>query len=156
MNPTDSGTNKTVSTLPQDVYRDERRLLIDEEREAARTFDKAMLTLTGGALGLSLTFIRQLAPHPHLTGLLVAAWSGLTLALLATIAGLHLSQHACRRNRDNLDDDQRGVPNALGRRNPWAKLTNCLNWVAMLTFASGIALLAWFAIINLSTPQSGG
>jgi hypothetical protein len=145
-----------TSKLPQDVYADERKLLIDEEREAARTFDKAMLTLSGGALGLSITFIRQLAPKPHLIGLLVTAWSCLAVALLATILGLHISQSAIRRARDMLDDDQRGISDALNRKNDPARLTNCFNWIAAFAFLAGIAFLAVFAIFNLHGNNPGG
>lgn len=42
------------------VYLDERKALIDAEREGARLFDKAILTLTAGAFGLSLAFIKQI------------------------------------------------------------------------------------------------
>jgi hypothetical protein len=154
MNPTDSSISKAVPTLPQDAYRDERKLLIDEEREAARTFDKAMLTLSGGALGLSITFIRQLAPRPSATWLLIIAWLGLAIALLSTCIALHVSQLAFRRARDLLDDDQRGVKGALELRNSPAVWTHRLNWAATITFVLGICLLAAFAFVNLT--NSGG
>jgi len=150
MTTEDRNQESECPRLTRDAYLDERRLLIDEEREAARTFDKAMLTLSGGALGLSITFIRQLAPNPHTTGLLIAAWAGLTVALLTTCIALHVSQLAFQRARDLLDDDQRGVKGALERSNVPAAWTRRLNWTATLVFVLGIALLAVFAFINLS------
>ena len=45
----------------QEDYHKERKVLIDGEWEAARSFDKAMLTLSAGALGLSITFIDKIA-----------------------------------------------------------------------------------------------
>jgi hypothetical protein len=148
--------DRASSKLPEDVYLEERKLLIDEEREAARTFDKAMLTLSGGALGLSLSFIKQLVPHPHLIGLLATAWSSLAVALLATILGLHISQSAIRRARDMLDGDQRGDKDALNQKNTPARWTDCFNWIAATTFMVGIVLLVMFALLNLKSNEPGG
>ena len=39
-----------------DGYQDQRNRLLDGEQELGRSFDKYLLTLGGGALGLSLTF----------------------------------------------------------------------------------------------------
>jgi len=46
------------------TYLEERKILIDSERETAQQFDKAILTLAAGALALSITFINQIAPEP--------------------------------------------------------------------------------------------
>lgn len=43
---------------------EERKLLIDAKREAARSFDQTMIMLSAGTLGLSLTFIQQLPTKP--------------------------------------------------------------------------------------------
>ena len=63
-------------------YLDERKLLIDAEAEGARSFDKAIMTLSAGALGLSLTFIKEIVCHPHgsTLWLLIGAWVGFCLS----------------------------------------------------------------------------
>jgi hypothetical protein len=53
-----------MTVLPQ-LDDDERNLLIDAKRDAARSFDQTMITLSGGALALSLTFVEKLAAIPH-------------------------------------------------------------------------------------------
>src|SRR6202035_1718186 len=65
-------------------YLEERKLLIDLQNQACQSFDKTVITLAGGALGLSITFIQQIAPHPSLATLpfLAWAWGSLVLALL--------------------------------------------------------------------------
>lgn len=116
----------------QDVYLAERKLLIDGEKESARTFDKAMLTLSAGALGLSITFIRYVAPHPRLKIVLFLAWLGFGIALTVTILGLHFSQLAFRRARDILDDYQGGKLPNLSQPNCYARVTNIMNWLAVI------------------------
>ncbi len=45
-------------------YLDERRLAMDAEKSGASQFDKAVLTLAAGAFGISIAFIREIAPSP--------------------------------------------------------------------------------------------
>lgn len=58
MNSLETGSQKSK----YDVYLEERKLLIDAEREGARTLDKAILTLAAGALALSITFLEKVVP----------------------------------------------------------------------------------------------
>jgi hypothetical protein len=60
MSKLDSGSN---DDFKYEVYLEERKSLVDAEREGSRSFDKAILTLAAGAFGLSLTFIRQIVPN---------------------------------------------------------------------------------------------
>jgi hypothetical protein len=140
-----------VLKLKEDVYLEERKLLIDEEREAARTFDKAMLTLSGGALGLSIAFIKNIAPLPRNTGLLFTSWIGFGLALLSTAIALHISQFAFRKSRDLLDANQKKGIDISKLSNCWANLTNLLNWFTIFVFLIGVICLSCFAGINISS-----
>lgn len=58
------------------AYLEERKILIDAERDTAQQFDKAILTLAAGALALSITFINQIAPQPIPNSIcfLITAW----------------------------------------------------------------------------------
>ena len=47
-----------------DGYLRDRQAYLKESLEISDRFDKAILTLSGGSLVLSLTFIEKLAPHP--------------------------------------------------------------------------------------------
>lgn len=131
------------------TYLEERKLLIDAEREAARGFDRAMLTLSGGALGLSITFIRQVAPTPYDKTMLYVAWGGFTLALLSTLLSFLFSQSALRKQRDILDQDYAGKIPAHQQKNLLAIITNCLNWLSIVFFIVGVIFLAMFAQQNL-------
>ena len=42
------------------AYRDERNKLIDGEQDHSKSYDKYVLTLSGGALALSVTFIHDI------------------------------------------------------------------------------------------------
>jgi hypothetical protein len=48
----------------REEYLQERRLLIDLKVDSERTLDRTIITLSGGALALSMTFVNQIAPNP--------------------------------------------------------------------------------------------
>ena len=45
-------------------FLDERQSLNDARFKVAETLDKALLTLSGGALGISMTFVKDIAKNP--------------------------------------------------------------------------------------------
>jgi hypothetical protein len=129
-------------------YLQERRLAIDAEREVSTSFDKAMLTLSAGALALSITFVHQVGPAPRLMWLLLLSWLGFSLTLLATLVSFLLSQASLRRYRAILDnryekkvDDERNAP---------AIWTKALNIASIALFTTGAALLVAFCFLNLA------
>ena len=116
------------------TYLEERKLLVDAERESARSFDKSMLTLSSGALALSITFIRQIAPVPRFEPYLYLAWSGFILALLCTLVSFLSSQTALRKQRDILDLNYQDRRSAPEQKNLMSAVTNYLNWFSILSF----------------------
>jgi len=155
---TDNEGGVAEDQTERQAYLEERKLLIDAEREASRSFDQAMITLSAGALGLSVTFIEKLAPAPAVSQwLLYSAWSCFTVALLAILSSFLCSQFAMRRQRDINDanyeretseDSVSGELNSE-ERNRWATVTNILNWSSIVCFILGVAFLLIFSIVNL-------
>ncbi len=130
-------------------YLEERRLLVSAEKETAQQFDKSILTLAGGALALSITFIDKIAPHPKESSIffLVAAWGLFCLSLLITLISFLTSQAACRSQRNILDNEMLGKE--TGRINKLALLTNTLNYVSISAFIFGIIAVVVFCSFNL-------
>ena len=58
------------------IYLEERKDLVKAEQSMYERFDKAILTLSAGALGISITFINQIAPtpKPNTRGWILSAW----------------------------------------------------------------------------------
>ncbi len=53
---------------------DHRKHLVDALHTASRDYDRNLLTLAAGALGLSTTFVHNIASHPRYTWALLFAW----------------------------------------------------------------------------------
>jgi len=137
------------------IYSDERRLLIDAEREGSASFDKTLVTLAAGSLGFSLTYIQLLRPSAPTGGsvpLLILSWVFLGLSLMLIMVSFLTSQAACRRQieicKELLLDERRDTP-AKPLRRPLATVTKILNWAALSALAVGLASLAAFAILNI-------
>jgi hypothetical protein len=75
-----------------------RETLDVTERAAVQAYDKTVLLLSGGALGVSFAFLKDvLGPGPRIDpGWLVAAWSAWT-ASLAIVLMSHLTSHLALR-----------------------------------------------------------
>ena len=80
--------------MEQKHYREERAMLIQGESEAAMSLDRTMITLSAGALFLSITFVHDISPHPTHTPLLFSAWAMFMLSLLSIVISLIASQYA--------------------------------------------------------------
>ena len=135
------------------VYIDERKALVDGEQSSAENFDKNIITLAAGALGISLIFIEKIAPDPNKQTLiyLYLAWGSLLLSLLATLSGLLTSQHSYSRARDILEDEffPQQAENGNSKKNRWAAWTHFFNWTSIAAFIVGTAMLAFFSIQNM-------
>jgi len=142
-----------MDKMKYEVYLEERKSLINAELEQARHFDKYILTLAAGTFGLSLLFIRQIAPQPE-TGiiwLLVTAWAVFGASILSTLISFLLSQEACSKQRkmlaewykENTEHKEEEI------KNVFATWTKGLNWTSMSLFIVGVVFLIIFSTLNL-------
>jgi hypothetical protein len=131
------------------TYINERNSLITAEKESSQYFDKAILTLAAGALGLSLTFIDKIAPSPKgcTLYLLSVAWIFFCASMLSTLISFLTSQSACRKQREILENEFFSKTKAI--KNTTSKITNILNWIAIILFILGAAFLVAFSLVNL-------
>jgi hypothetical protein len=146
MNDSEEDINK--ASAPPSSLEKYREWLVKSEHQASQDFDKAILTLAGGALGLSLVFIDPI----KLTGLvrepwlLVLSWFSLASSLLAGLASLLTSRRALRTCIAQLDGDRLGRETPGGR---WAGFTEWLNLAAAGLLVGGVICLVTFAWLNI-------
>src|SRR5262245_42473762 len=114
--------------LPQDVYKEERKLLVDLHKANADQHDKAILTLTAGLLGLTLTFISSMAPNPpHWTMYILAGgWAGLVLSIVTMLFSFLTGQWGCDHQMKLLDHHAANAERPE-QTNYWSNWTKKLN-----------------------------
>jgi hypothetical protein len=123
----------------------EREWLVKADYDASRDFDKAIMTLAAGALGLSIAFVHDLAPHPQAVPMLAVAWLMFAGSLLAILLSFLFSQSALRREITAIDQSTvlatpGGTP---------GKVTFCLNISGAAFLILGVVSLVVFAMINV-------
>jgi uncharacterized membrane protein len=128
-----------MSAEAEQVDNDERKLLIDVKRDAARSFDQTMITLAAGALGLSLTFVQQLATKPATwRASLSAAWVCFGFALVSILISFIIFQYAVDARIDSREQ--------VARR--WDSWTRRANWTSLVSFTLGVVALLIFSVKN--------
>lgn len=135
--------------MDKEVYLAERSLLIQLEDNASQSLDKTLLAMSAGALGLSMTFIKQFAPQPQKIELLKWAWVLFIASLLLTLGSLFITQVACRRQRSELDKVYTNEKTEKNCTNPWADITKFISTGSIVAFIAGASLLALFAFANI-------
>ncbi len=153
--PAESQSADSVApSLKEEVYLDERKLLVDLEQKSADQHDKAMLTLAAGGLALSITFLEKIAPNPlpDTLWLIACSWGGFITSLFAILASFQTSQWACCRQRDILDQKLMGSSGQqCDERNRWARWTHWLNVTSYACFLAAVVFLACFSWRNIPT-----
>jgi len=167
----DTGQPDPMTRTPDQLYGaylNHRRYLIDAEGEAAKTFDRWLLTLSGGALGLSMAFARDIAFPAGAVGRwwLLAAWILLAVALMLGLVCILVSQKAHEDSRKKLDETAEEFAKKGTEAGFWAEVCRkqnrlwsppavaWLNRCSILAFIAGIVLLSIFASKNLPDQES--
>ena len=125
-----------------------RKLLQDLETKAQEQYDKTVLMLSGGALGVSFTFLKDIVSLDgaiHIW-LLIIAWSAWTLSCSAVLWSFYSSRLAMRQAIKDLD-------NGVETKNKSDFWTSALNFSAGLLFVVGLASMIAFAYFNLGEKQ---
>jgi hypothetical protein len=121
---------------------EDRARLVEHRLKASESYDKMIVTLAGGGLGLTVTFIHDLTPHPRLVWLLLVGWSFWCASLLLVLVSYLSSVSAHGQIIDQMDERVASV------RRP-RKWTTAFNYAAALLLVVGAVYVVVFAWYNL-------
>ncbi len=146
-------TEKTDDNASADYQRllAERVSWLEQMRKSSDLFDKTLLLIAGGALTLSMAFLKDIAPRsPHqYTWLLVLGWFLLVGGLLITLIGMLFSVYSCKANITSVDLQITPPPDKAKLSCCWSRLTSISNWITLVLTIAGISLITIFASCNL-------
>lgn len=138
-----------VYDLTKEDYDKERKSCLELLNENTAQHDKAILTLAAGALGLSVTFLKDIANNPaEGTIWLGLGWFLLIVSLVSMVGSFLTGQWACWHQLGKLDkhlQEQKRPPD----ENYWGTWTKGLNLSAFCCFLVGVASLVFFSWENL-------
>ena len=115
---------------------------------ACDNYDKALLTLSGGALGISMAFIRNIVRDQpiHAPCLLLSAWIGWGASLLFTIASFYFSRLAIQFaiSRTAEDKAHEGKPGGA-----FGVVTEAFAILGGAAFVVGVGFMIGFVSANM-------
>jgi len=127
---------------------DDRRELIDAHRDNSRSQDRTVLTLSGGALVLSVAFLSDVWSNPSWVPLLIVAWASFALSVGAMLLAFPV---ATRRIDDQIVEITRDIYHGTTKTtppktHPWIAR---LNTAALIFFFVGLIAIGGFATKNI-------
>ena len=144
--------SEQVSDQERADLRDFRNHLLEALHKSSESFDRTIFALSGGGLGLSMAFLKDIVKQPPVDiHLLFTAWSCWVISLVAVMISYALSRLA-------IQHMIHGVDARLGRVEPpvkfgWGSLagpfTQICNGTAAAGFLSGLYFMARFVYVNL-------
>ena len=125
-----------------------RQHLVLAEQKAVEAYDKAVMALSGGALGVSFAFLRDIAgPRPwSQTEILFLAWLCWGVSVVAVLASYYSSHLALRRAISQVDEGSIYIRKPGG---VYTVITYICNALGGLLFFAGVVLMVVFVSANL-------
>lgn len=157
--------NRELREKNDQEYEKHINTLEEMRSNVSKEYDKWLLTLSGSALGLSLTFIKDVLPHDRTWILMVflyLAWVIFALIIMITITNIQLSYSAFQKHRQIADQKyELYVKNKLSHNELWDGIRfeqdnvkrnhyiEWFNWINLVLFIVGISFLIIFVGCNL-------
>jgi hypothetical protein len=113
-----------------------RRTLQAAEDASHSEYDKAVIALSGGALGITFAFLKEIVARTGTADLLwlMVAWIMWALSLASILGSFYTAGKANRRAIQQLDANE--FPDAPG--GAWDRATRTLNFIGGLGFVLGV------------------
>lgn len=124
-----------------------RRDLLDCDNNSIGEYDKAVMTLSGGAIGLTFAFLKDIGTLQHIIFLL-AAWTFWGVSITCVVCSHYFSHLAMRRALKDLNAERLNYDKPGGC---WDTAINILNPVAGGLFLAGLVSLLFFVSYNVKS-----
>jgi hypothetical protein len=134
--------------LPRAEFLELRKVLAEGEKQSYQDFDKAIVTLSGGAFALSLTFI-QFLEKANNAWIVATSWLFFITSLLLTLISFISASFAFRRQIEFLDLLYTGNLEKYRQINRPDRITLVLNIASALSFIIGVVFLSVFTYYTL-------
>jgi len=126
-------------------YLEERRLRANLESESYKSFDKALLSFSSGAIALSVAFIEKFSTYCY--SLLIVSWCLWTISIISQLASYILSAKAIREEMRILNEQYKDHTKDA-EKNLYTGWPTRLNVIALGAFLIGVICFLVFIFIN--------
>lgn len=138
----------------RDLYLEHARKAWEAIYASSDQFDRSLLTLSSGAVGLSIAFIKILVPLRQAAGLpwLYWSWGSFALCIIVTVASFPISITAQEKHLEYLEGYYiRRVDEYLekAKKCRWSKAIKFCSYGGGVLFLLGMGSMLWFAVENV-------
>jgi hypothetical protein len=131
-------------------YFEERQSALNEQFQATLTMIRTLLSIAGGALLLSITFIKEITGGvPREKIWLRCSWFLFIVTIVLTLVSLYLSRKGAQNYVNRLTRFADGDASVLDERNWSYVLLEWFSIVSVLSLVSGVGFLTYFSFINM-------
>ena len=122
--------------------------LIETQKKLNESYDKLIITLSGGALALSITFLKDVIGSSKIDYpfLLLIAWFFFVLSLTSILGEILFGIKAYKKAVSQVDEGTIHEEKVGGKSSSW---TNALHWVAAVSLVLGLLFISIFSFYNV-------
>ena len=130
-----------------------RQWLVQAEQKSQDDYDKSVLALSGGALGISFAFVKDIIGDKpiELAWLLIGAWITWAASTVVMLASYYVSRKALRKAIEQCDD--KSIEDCEAPGGIFTKVLRGLNVTGALLFLVGVILMAFFVQANITNRE---
>lgn len=131
-----------------DDLKEYRQGLVDTQRKLNESYDKLLITLSGGALALSIAFLKDVIGANDISYpmLLLVSWGLFVLSLASILGEILFGIQAHKIAILQIDSETIRSQKVGGKFSKWS--TN-LHWMAAISLILGLILISSFVFLNL-------
>jgi hypothetical protein len=129
--------------------------LVETVQKLNESYDKLIVTLSSGALGLSLVFLKDVVKEEPIQGssLLISAWVLFVLSLTSVLSAMLFGIAANKKAVKQVDTDTIYHQKPGGQ---YSKLTTLFHYLGTVFLVVGLATMILFAYINMEAHYGKG
>ena len=122
------------------------------ENRQSELQDRWVITTSGAALAITLSFVRELDKPLVATWTLVSSWALLSVGVLAILFSIAVGRVASRKMLAAIRENPNGSPPDHSAKIS-SRITKLLNWLALFSLVLGLAAVVAFGALNLGSPS---
>ena len=149
---TKQGEPEADSQLRRDLYTTHAKQAWDDIQSSTDNFDRSLLTLSSGALGLSLAFIKDIVPFNCAVWprALYASWISFAACIVMTVFSFRLSIAAQNKHLEYLAKYYLETKQEyFNKKSAYSKGLSVFTWLASVFFLVGVTCTVLFCLKNV-------
>lgn len=145
--PTEPAPSNDDESSVHDEYEDYRSTLVASRQESQSKYDRNLIALSSGALGITFAFINDvLGGLPQNTLWLMVAWTCWTLSLTLTLCSFLASQWSLTKAIQQVDSGE--IQHVDRPGGIWRSATTALNLASGTIFIAGVVSILRFVYLH--------